>query len=354
MTSSEEVQQRWTRRPEGSTWGDWGPDDQLGRLNLLSPQKVLEGVGEVKEGINFCLSLPLDVPGGQVLSQRRRAPVLSPTGDESGVRFNFLSSLSNPHHTAVISDDVVNLSLQYSTQWDSLAHVGSEFDVDGSGELKPVYYNGFRAGIDIVGPRSDASGDGRAHQSYARRLGVENMAVKPIQGRAVLIDLEPHFGMTNEYVDYKTLREIMDHDHVVIEPGDMVVLHTGFATALLAMGLHPDPEIFHDPYGACAVLDGRDEALLQWITDSEISVIAADNYAVEGSREPPESKLRYPRGPLHHHCLFKLGMNLGELWYLGELATWLRVHGRNRFLLTAPPLRLPGAVGSPANPVATV
>jgi hypothetical protein len=45
---------------------------------------------------------------------------------------------------------------------------------------------------------------------------------------------------------------------------------------------------------------------------------------------------------------------LGELWWLRDLATWLRAHGRSRFLLTAPPLRLPGAVGSPATPVATV
>jgi len=34
---------RWKRRPPGSNWGDWGPDDQLGRLNLLTPDKVLKG-----------------------------------------------------------------------------------------------------------------------------------------------------------------------------------------------------------------------------------------------------------------------------------------------------------------------
>ena len=48
------------------------------------------------------------------------------------------------------------------------------------------------------------------------------------------------------------------------------------------------------------------------------------------------------------------GVYLGEIWLLSDLADWLRAHGRNRFLLTAPPLRLPGAVGSPANAVATV
>jgi len=58
--------------------------------------------------------------------------------------------------------------------------------------------------------------------------------------------------------------------------------------------------------------------------------------------------------PLHEHCLFKNGIHLGEMWYLTELARWLRSQRRNRFLLTAPPLRLPGAVGSPATPVGTV
>ena len=40
---------RWTQRPDGSTWGDWGDDDELGRINLLTPEKVLEGVREVRD-----------------------------------------------------------------------------------------------------------------------------------------------------------------------------------------------------------------------------------------------------------------------------------------------------------------
>ena len=58
--------------------------------------------------------------------------------------------------------------------------------------------------------------------------------------------------------------------------------------------------------------------------------------------------------PIHHLCLFKLGVPLGEMWYLHELATWLREHDRSRFLLTAPHSRLPGIVGSPLTPIATV
>src|SRR5262249_32716651 len=106
---------RWKHRPEGSTWGDWGDDDQLGRLNLITPKKVLEGIAEVKEGRSFCLSLPLDLPGGNVLNVRRLPPVLSPTGDENGWRFNFLTNTINPLFQDVACDDRVLLTLQYST-----------------------------------------------------------------------------------------------------------------------------------------------------------------------------------------------------------------------------------------------
>src|SRR4051812_16273562 len=70
---------RWKRRPHGSTWGDFGPDDQLGRLNLLTPEKVRQGAAEVREGLAFCLSLPLEYPGGNVLNPRRHSPVVRPT-----------------------------------------------------------------------------------------------------------------------------------------------------------------------------------------------------------------------------------------------------------------------------------
>ncbi|RWF13100.1 MAG: cyclase family protein, partial [Mesorhizobium sp.] len=50
----------------------------------------------------------------------------------------------------------------------------------------------------------------------------------------------------------------------------------------------------------------------------------------------------------------ELGIHLGELWNLTPLNTWLKQNGRYRFLLTAPPLRVPGSFGSPVTPVATV
>jgi hypothetical protein len=46
-TGEEAVTKRWTQRPAGSTWGDWGDDDELGRINLLTPDAVLAGIREV-------------------------------------------------------------------------------------------------------------------------------------------------------------------------------------------------------------------------------------------------------------------------------------------------------------------
>jgi hypothetical protein len=106
---------------------------------------------------------------------------------------------------------------------------------------------------------------------------------------------------------------------------------------------------------SCTGLDGRDDRLKQWITDSGVVALISDNRAVEFEYAgPPPGVERGPLLGLHELCLFKLGVHLGELWYLTELARWLREHKRHYFLLTAPPLHLPGAVGSPANAIATV
>lgn len=349
---------RWKRRPEGSTWGDWGDDDELGRINLLTSEQVLAGVREVQAGVSFCLSLPLDYPGGTALNQRRHPPKIAPTEDMVGnpatfynVHMSEMADFGDPKYVDVWADDVVTLSLQYSTQWDSLAHVGAEFDADDDGVEEAVYYNGYRAGEDLVGPSDDAGGDGAGHRSFARHLGLEHMAFHGVQGRGVLVDLAHHLGDEWRSVDYATLRDVMDADDVVVEPGDMLLLHTGFATRVLEWERDPDPVAIHS---TSSYLDARDPALLEWIAESQISALVADNYAVEGLTGRDRDESRHSFLPIHHLCLFRLGVPLGEMWYLHELAAWLREHHRNRFLLTAPPLRLPGIVGSPVTPIATV
>ena len=295
---------RWRQRPPGSTWGDWGDDDELGRINLLTADKVLEGVREVEAGISFCLSLPLDFPGGTALNQRRYPPGLAPTEDMRGNPATFynvhMSEMEEggPRFVDVWADDVVTLSLQYSTQWDSLAHVGAEFDADGDGVEEAVYYNGYRAGVDLVGPQPDAAGDGggppvlrppsrpRAH-GPPRRPGARR-ARRPGP---------PPRATTGAASTGRRSRTSWPATASSVEPGDMLLLHTGFATKVLEWNRHPDPVQIHV---MCTYLDARDPSLLEWIADSQISALVADNYAVEGlvgRDRDPEPPLAPPHPP---------------------------------------------------------
>jgi hypothetical protein len=347
------VAQRWKLKPANSNWGEFGPDDQRGRMNYVTREKVLQGAAEVKEGISFCLSLPLDYPGGNALNPRRNPPRLAPTIRGGKANFCFAFADENPLLTDVVCDDQVLLTLQYSTQWDSFAHVGARFDADGDGKPELVFYNGFRAGEDLkVAPeRAGAEPWARFEGSRAEALGIQNLAEHGAQGRGVMVDLHAHFGRERKAVGYDALMRVMEKDKVTVEKGDFVCFYTGFVDVLLELKKNPDPKLIHN---TCTGLEGRDDRLLQWITDSGCAALIADNYAVEIIPASPFKPMPHALMPLHEHCLFKNGIHLGEIWYLSELARWLREHGRNRFFLTAPPLRLPGAVGSPAAAVATV
>jgi kynurenine formamidase len=341
------ISRRWIERPPGSNWGDFGPDDQRGRLNLITPEKVLAAVAEVREGRTFCLSLPLNRPGGNYHALGRRAPRLQPMVRDGRVKYNLHA---NPRHPDVFSDDAVLLYSQFSTHWDALAHVGSMFDADGDGEAEVRYYNGFRGGVDIGADVPTADRAGADTFSGATALGIERLAETGLQGRGVLVDLRRAFGDARRAVGYDDLMRTMDAQRVAVESGDVLCLHTGQTAVLLAQREQPDAQWLDDAF---CHLDGCDERLLRWIDESKVAAIAADNFAVEAV--PPvrsDDGRAYER--LHELCLFKLGIPLGELWFLAELAQWLGERGRSRFLLTAPPLRLPGAVGAPVTPVATV
>jgi kynurenine formamidase len=335
---------RWQRRPEGSNWGEFGDDDQTGRMNLVTPERRLRAFAEVREGRAFCLSLPLDRPGGSVLNPRRRPPVFHPVTRDGRTHFNLALGEIDDGLTDVSCDEAVLLYDQYSTQWDGFAHKGSLFDANGDGVTEKVFYNGFTV-VDSV------TREGTQGALGVVALSVANMAATCVQARGVMIDLRHHLGEERVEVNYALLSRIMRDDQVKVEEGDIVCIHTGLGQMIIDADGDPDASL----RTACAVLDGHDPRLLEWITTSGIVAIACDNLAVERSSTLSTGAGHSGAGlPLHEHCLFKLGVHLGELWYLTELAQWLREHRRNRFLLTAPPLRLPGAAGSPVTPVATV
>lgn len=342
---------RWQKRPEGSNWGDFGPDDQLGRLNLITPQHRLKAAQEVREGLAFCLSLPLDCPRDQ-LNPRRFPPELAFSMRGEDPVANYPYSLAFPGMREVVNDDRATLSLQYSTQWDALCHMGQMFDAGGEGTEEIVYYNGYRAHEHVCGPCDYLDGRAAFDPPFgAMALGIEKLAESALQTRGVMIDLFAHVGLERVAVGYERLMRIIEADGVEVEAGDALCFRTGFDRALLAR--YADPAAPFDPH-RCAGLDGFDDRLLRWIDDRGAVALVSDNEAVEVSPDFSRENAHGIRVPLHNLCLFKLGIPMGELFLLSDLADWLRAAGRNRFLFTAPPLRLPGAVGSPVTGVGTV
>jgi len=334
---------RWTHRPEGSNWGEFGEDDRIGRLNLLTPERRMAALAEVRKGLTFSLSLPLDYPGGNALSHHRLPPVLF-AGEAAGGVSTYGRPMAgvDPRFTDVVNDDAVTLYLQYSTQWDALGHVAHHFDADGDGDREVVFYNGYHAHEDAHEGVNGACG---------QPLGIEHMATAGLQGRGVLVNIHAVHGRTRTRIGYDALRQMIDDQKVEVRPGDILCLYFGFADAVLEQARSPDAAMLRRSFGG---LDGGDGRLLNWITDSGVAAICADNPAVEYVSDKTRHDGPQALLPLHEHCLFKLGLPLGELWYFKELAAWLQAEGRTSFLLTAPPLNLPGACGSPVTPIALV
>ena len=134
------------------------------------------------------------------------------------------------------------------------------------------------ANADIVGPIEYRADDGFAphacggEHSHADVLGIENLAVKGMQGRGVLVDLVAHYAREHRTVGYDDLMFAIEADGVQIERGDMLVLRTGFAEMVLEMNRQPDEAVLDSH---CCALDGRDERLLHWLTESGIAALAA-------------------------------------------------------------------------------
>lgn len=92
--------------PPGNAWGLFGKDDQLGMLNLLTPEVVASAAAEIKHGIRISLDWPMDKPG-------------FPTGGRKRFHHRVI------HHPEIpMNDDEVHLNTQSSTQWDGFRHFG--------------------------------------------------------------------------------------------------------------------------------------------------------------------------------------------------------------------------------------
>jgi kynurenine formamidase len=292
-----------------SNWGRWGPDDQRGTLNFITPEATRRGAACVRRGVAFSLAIPFDEDGPQTGSIPGRT---NPERDMLMVTTSFTGDPSD----FTTSDDRFTMGTQAATHWDALSHAG----YDG------LLYNGI--------------GDAVIDERGAAKLGIEEFG--PIATRGVLLDvarlhgvhaLEPGYPISGADLDAAATR-----GGVTITTGDVVLVRTG----------HMQRFWDGDRPGFVGNAPGLGVGSIGWCHDHEVAAVATDTLAFEVW--PPED----PRSilPVHMLNLRDQGLVQGQLWSLDELASDCADDGVCDFLLVATPLPLTGAVGGPVAPTA--
>jgi kynurenine formamidase len=298
-----------------SGWGVFGADDNLGLVNLMTPERIAAAARLVAKGQVF----PLDMPLGSIdpgLARNRGVPrhrVLHRPGT-----FGF--------------DDVYdNFYPQASSQWDSLAHVGYAPD---------QMYNGATEADVLAG----------------RRNTIDHWARHGIAGRAVVLDVEramraagrhyePGEAIALSVDDLELARRQAGAEYAA---GDTILLRTGFAAWYLEQSLGTRTRL-HGNVVAPGV--EQSEAMCEYLWNSHATAIAADTFAVEVVPFNMQAGAP-PMGFLHRILIGQFGMALGELWWLDDLAADCAADGVYEAFLVSAPMNAPGGIGSTANAVA--
>lgn len=311
-------------------WGRWGDADELGTLNFITPKKVAEAASLVRQGKILPLGVNLDSQGPQGrMAPFRTNPIHLMTIDGGDGR-QYQDHVRGWGHASAemiggifdlgpmrFNDDYIMMPLQAATQWDALSHVYYDDQL----------YNGF--------PASSVTSFG------ATRCSIDKVDARGIVSRGVLFDVPRHrgtpFADPSQPITPAELDDIASAQGVDLRSGDIVIVRTGWWG-----GFYQTPRNYE------MVSAGLSWTCAEWLHDHEAAAVAADNAAVEhGTGEVDGVFL-----PMHCLCLRDMGLMLGELWNLEQLAEDCAADGVYEFQLVAPPLRVTGAVGSPLNPLA--
>jgi kynurenine formamidase len=293
-------------------WGRWGPDDEIGTLNLVDAEARRRGAASVVSGQAFALGLPLS--------------------ESEGIQMGFVEGRSNPTRTMVqvnvpasadpewvcFSEDVLGLATQCATHWDALAH----------SSYGGVIYNGY--------PAASVTDEGAA------RCGIHRLTT--VVSRGVLLDVARALGREVLEPGYPIMPGDLDAAcelaKIKVEPGDIVLVRTGHMVHLV-------PER-RDLVAYWWPSPGLTIETAEWFHAHDVAAVATDTATFEVF--PCQREDAYL--PVHLLHLVEMGLTQGQNWVLDPLAEDCAADGRYAFLLDATPLPLTAGLGSPLNPVA--
>ncbi len=300
--------------PAGAAWGVFGDDDEVGTINLLTPERVIAATSSIRSGKVFALNLPINIPD----------PPLFTRGKHSHTVKIF------PTAEFVLDDYLDNFYPQASSQWDALAHV--KHPLHGA-------YNGI--------PDKEITGRG------GMRLGIDNLARRGIAGRGVLADVARYYERVGKSINFTKAESIplddvkatLEDEGVELRAGDILLIRIGWTKFYLSASAEIKEELSKE-----TVVPGIEgsERTARWLWDNHLAAVASDSPALEALPKAAGNEMEF----LHFHMLAFFGMPIGEMWNLEELADDCAADGEYDFFLTSAPLNIPGGVGSPPNALA--
>ncbi len=301
-------------------WGKWGPSDELGTLNYTRAEDIVAAARLVRKGKVISLALNFDSHGPQ--GAKSKYPSLGRINPVHTMLRTGTDAYSGvlDHRGIRAADDMVVMPLQCGTQWDGLGHVFYE----------NFMWNGY---------------DCREVTSLgAQKCGIEKTKAKMV-GRGVFLDVPRALGMDvlpdGHAITSEELDRTAKKQHVEVRRGDYVIVRTGQMEAKLAAGNW-------DGYpGGDA--PGFSFETLEWIHQSEIAAIASDTWGCEVRPNETEPGINQP---WHWITIPIMGITMGEIFYVADLARDCAADNVYEFLFVAPAIPITGAVGSPTNPLA--
>lgn len=304
-----------------SNWGRWGPDDERGTLNLVTPEMITKAATLVRQGKTISMALPFDDAGPQTGSLGRFNPIhlMIRDGADAVAGTSLRDFYGGVEKYFRGTDDIIIMPLQSGTQWDSFGHVIFEGKI----------YNGY--GAEWVSSKGALKGD------------VANGASSMV-GRGILLDIPRALGIDwlepGHAIGSSDLDRAVEHAGVDVGVGDFVFVRTGAMAAARAAGT------WGDYAGGDAPGLGLDS--VEWIGDRDMAALAADTWGLEV--RPNETPDVFQ--PMHLILIAHMGLWLGEIFDLDPLAEDCADDGVYEFMFCGPPLPFTRAVGSPLNPMA--
>jgi hypothetical protein len=298
---------RW--ETELSNWGRWGPDDQIGTLNLITPEKTVQATRLVTDGVT--VSLAHFVTEEEAIDSQTFSPTdhwMTSVDPDTGLPRFALDAISFSLHDGQLS------------HLDALCHYRTERD----GEL--LIFNGYPQNLDADG---------------CEDLAIDRMGPGYVT-RGVLVDMPLLRGV--EWLEPSTpiyvsdLEEWEEFAGVRVSPGDVLLVRTGRWAKREQEG----------PWNYARGGAGLHASVLPWLHERGVSVLVGD-----AVNDVQPSGVEGLNRPVHQVTQVNIGLPLVDNGYLEDAAREAAARRRWAFMVSWQITRVPGGTAAPFNAIAT-